>query len=127
VKLTRSAIALTAVFLLTGFVPGSSTSCVNATSGTITVACKTESHPNQAVTKLDRGNSFELSGDYSPLTWLQIKYATGTTITLSLGDLRRAREASTIRRGVWWIRDGGVDYISMREANIRKRKLFGRL
>jgi hypothetical protein len=126
-KRIRFVVSAVTLLLLTGFVPGSSTSVVNACSGTVRVVYQTAAHPEPISVLLRRGRSLEASGDYSVITLLSVTFPTGRNEKLSSNDLNQLKSNSKLARGVWWIDDRGIGYISMRDANVRKRRLFGRL
>ena len=110
---------------LTGFVPGSANYFVNGSSNVIGIECHTVSKSYPGTFGMAVGSRLGISGDYSELTLLIVKYTGGKVIKLDKGDLERIKGASHLSRGVWWITDLGVSYISNRDANIQQRRLTG--
>jgi len=128
--MTRRRVNLIAVALLvsanlSAFVPGSTTTFINASNHVIRIQCKTVNRSYPSPMPLGRAQRLGLSGDRGDLLSLTVKYATGKSVRLDHRNLNRIKAASGLSHGVWWITESGVDYISSRDANVRQRRLTG--
>ncbi len=108
-----------------GFVPGSNTTFVNASPNVIGIQCETTAKLYAQKIGLNRGGRLGLSGDYGDLISLTVSYSGGHSMTLRRRDLAARKAAARIRKGVWWITESEVRYISGRDANIWQRRLTG--
>lgn len=115
-----AAIAIGAV----AFVPGSGTTFINATDGTIGIQCITTTKSYQKTIALAAGSRVGLSGDYGALISLSITYAGGGSLHLDRQQLTAREDSAQHSHGVWWIDHSSVRVISAREANIAQRKLL---
>jgi len=123
-RLVKVLASIVAIFALGAFVPGSENYFVNASRDVLAVECRTMSQTYKAMA-VAKGSRLGLSGDYSELIELTVKYAEARPIRLKKQDIDQLKATSHLKHGVWWINDSGVEYISGRDANIRQRQLTG--
>jgi hypothetical protein len=74
---------------------------------------------------LGRAQRMGLSGDYGDLISLTLNYSGGNSVKFNRQWIDRLKAAAGVSKGVWWINESGIEYISGRDANIRQRRLTG--
>ena len=111
---------------LTAITPGGSYNLFNASSSAVEIQTGTVDRPQQKPWDLPRGFGDGGSGDHSALIFVRVKYPRGRVITFGAQKIARIK-ASRPLGGTWWIDDDGITYISSRDANLRRKRLFGHL
>jgi hypothetical protein len=117
-KLLLCACVLAGPSCLIASAPGSNTIFLNSTGGVVSIRCQTATKQYREQIAIRRGHRFDLSGDYAELISLTLKYPDGRAITLGQNELEAAKAKAHFRKGVWWIVDEGVQYISEHQATL---------
>jgi hypothetical protein len=111
---------------LAAITPGGSYNLFNASSSTVEIQTGTVDHPQRKPWDLPRGFGDGGSGDHSALIYLRVKYPSGRVIIFDAQKIVSIK-ASRPLGGAWWVDDDGITYISSRDANLRRKRLFGHL
>lgn len=125
-KLICALLAASAVLLLSAFIPdGARNTFINGTRGEVSINYKS------TVVTLDKpavvrpGSGLQLTGDNGAILHLKITYPNGRVLNFSADEINRIETSSQLKEGVWWINDGGVEYISTKESLTRSKRIFG--
>lgn len=106
---------------LEAITPSGSYEVFNGSDGTVEIQCGTAAYPRQEAWSLPRGRGDAGSGDHSQLTFVRVRYRSGRIIVLTEKQILRTEAESGFPSGTWWIENSGLNYISRRDANFRKR------
>lgn len=118
--------AASALFLLSGFIPGGARNTfINGTRGEVSIKYKSTMVKVDTPVVIRPGSGLRLSGDNGTLLHLVIIYPNGKILNWSAKDISRIETSSHLKEGVWWIIDGGVEYISTKESLVRSKRIFG--
>ena len=108
-----------------GFAWGGNNRFVNASSGPVSIHYRstTGSYSGDVI----RGGGLRITTDSGELISVKVTYRDNHIVKLDAGDVRRLKAMVVGTRGVWWVEDSGVSYISSKEASTRQRRLFGKM
>jgi hypothetical protein len=91
----------------------------NGSSSWVRVELNTVMNPHEKPFLLQSGGGNSGYRDDTEFLSLRVIYPSGKVITLDRRAIRQIKRTSKFRRGIWWIDDSGVRYISRRDANLR--------
>src|SRR4051794_36552957 len=94
----------------------------NASSSDVYVTLNTVLNPTEKPRLFQRGWGESGYRDDTEFLLLRVTYPNGKVVTLDRDAIRHIKHTSRFRRGVWWIDDSGVSYISKSRSDARRHQ-----
>jgi hypothetical protein len=118
--------AVSAVVMLSGFIPGGSRNIfINGTREEIRISYESTTLKLDKAVVIRSGSGLQMTGDSGKLLQLTVRYPNGKVLNLSAKGISRIEASSQLKNGVWWITDTGVEYISTKESLLRSKRVLG--
>lgn len=117
--------ALILVFL-SAFIWGGRNNFINGTRQVVSVRYRSTEKIVDKPIQIQPGSGLILTDDNGILIRVRITYHNGNVVDLAEGDIHGIKAKSELSRGVWWITEKGIEYISDRESLRRRKRIFGK-